>query len=80
VPVTPRAAGVRSYQRTYTIAPRYAAVIYDVFPGGCVSTRFTFERGPHVTLIDEMQQAIQLYSRRELRNGLSKRFGIDLDK
>lgn len=80
VPVAPRAEGVRTFQRTYAIAPRYTATIYDVFPGGCVTTRFAFERGAHVTLIDEMQQAVQLYSRRELRNGLSKKYGIDLDR
>ena len=79
IPIAPRAVGVRSYQRTYSIAPRYAATIYDVFPGGCVTTRFDFERGPHVTLIDEMQQAVQLYSRRDLENGLSKTYGIDLN-
>lgn len=80
VPTTPRADGVRSYQRTYAISPRYAATIYDVFPGGCVMTRFDFERGAHVTLIDEMQQAVQLFSRRELRTGLSKTYGIKLDE
>jgi hypothetical protein len=80
VPIAPRADGVRSYQRTYAIAPRYTATIYDVFPGGCVTTRFAFERGAHITLIDEMQQAVQLYSRRELRTGLAKKYGINLDK
>jgi hypothetical protein len=80
VPIAPRADGVRSYQRTSSISPRYAATIYDVFPGGCIATQFDFERGAHVTLIDEMQQAVQLYSRRELRNGLAKKYGIDLDK
>lgn len=79
-PTEPRAIGVRSYQRTYTIEPRYAATTYDVFPGGCVTTQFNFKRGPHVTLIDEMQQAIGLYSRRELSSGLSKSYGIELDK
>lgn len=78
VPTEPRAIGVRSYQRTYTIEPRYAATTYDVFPGGCVTTQFNFKRGPHVTLIDEMQQAIGLYSRRELSSGLSKTYGIKL--
>ena len=79
VPIAPHADGVRSYQRTSTIAPRYAATLYDVFAGGCVTTTFNFKRGPHVTLIDEMQQAVQLYSRRELRDGLKKKYGIDLD-
>lgn len=80
VPTAPDADGVRSYQRTSTITPRYAATIYDVFPGGCVTTRFDFERGAHVTLVDEMQQAVHLYSRRDLRSGLSKAFGITLDE
>jgi hypothetical protein len=79
VPVAPHDTGVRSYQRTESIAPRYAGWLFDVFPGGCVTYRFDFERGEHIRLLDELEQALNLFSRRELRQALDEKFGITLD-
>jgi hypothetical protein len=78
VPIAPRDEGVRTYQQLESITPRYAGRIVDVFPGGCVTYRFDFERGEHLRLMEELEQAVQLYSRRELRRELDEEFGIKL--
>jgi hypothetical protein len=78
-PVAPRDEGVRTLQRVTSIAPRYAGTLIDVFPGGCVTYEFDFARGPHIVLADEMQAAIDLYPRRQLRQELRADFGITLD-
>ena len=78
-PVAPRAEGVRTYQRVLSIAPTYRARLYDVFPGGCVAYEFDFERGSHIALTDELQQAVALYSRRQLRQELREHLGVRLD-
>jgi hypothetical protein len=79
VPVRPRAEGVRSSQRLTGIAPAYAGERFDVFPGGCVSYRFRFERGPHISLMDELDRAVELYSRRQLRQDLRADLDLELD-
>jgi hypothetical protein len=78
VPVPARAEGVRTYQRLTGIEPDYAGTLFDVFPGGCVSYRFRFERGPHIALMDELQRSVDLYSRRQLRQELRDGPGLDL--
>jgi hypothetical protein len=78
-PIDPSDEGTRSYQLVESIDPRYAGQIIDVFPGGCVVSAYDFERGPHVALITELQQAVELYSRRELRQQLDTDLDITLD-
>jgi hypothetical protein len=78
VPLAPRDAGVRTQQLLDSISPSYQGTIYDVFPGGCITYRFDFERGPHLALMDELQQAVQLYPRRELRQALIDQSGVDI--
>jgi hypothetical protein len=79
-PTTPRADGVRTYRLLRTISPDYAGSLYDVFPGGCVRYRFDFDRGSHIALSADFQDAVGLFSRRELRLQLRKDFGVDLDR
>lgn len=79
-PIAPRDEGVRTYNLVESIDPRYAGRLVDVFPGGCVVSSYDFERGPHVALVTEMQQAVQLFSRRELRLGLEEDLGLTLDR
>jgi hypothetical protein len=79
-PIAPSDEGTRTYQLLESISPRYTGRFIDVFPGGCVTSTYDFERGPHVTLITELQQALRLYSRRELGQGLKARFDITLDR
>lgn len=78
-PGTPRAAGVRSYTVLRSITGRYAGTLYDVFPGGCVSYRFDFDRGPHIALMEQLDGAVGLGPRRELRLALHDQFGVELD-
>lgn len=68
--VTPRDDGVRTYVRVEAVSPRYAGQMLDVFPGGCVTYSFDFERGPHIALTDELRASVDLYPRRELRRAL----------
>ena len=78
-PVTPRDEGVRTYQLAESVSPRFTGRFYDVFADGCVTYEFDFARGPHIALIDELQQAVQLYPRRLLRQELRDELGITLD-
>jgi hypothetical protein len=78
-PVTPRDEGVRTYQLAESVSPRFTGRFYDVFADGCVTYEFDFARGPHIALIDELPQAVQLYPRRLLRQELRDELGIALD-
>jgi hypothetical protein len=78
-PLEPREAGVRTQQRLLSITPSYQGTIFDEFPGGCVTYRFDFERGPHLALMEELRQAVRLFPRRELRQALIERLGVDID-
>lgn len=78
-PAPPRVEGVRSYVRLTSLSPRYAGTLYDVFPGGCVSYRFSFDRGPHIPLMEELDAAVGLTSRRDLRLRLREELDVELD-
>jgi hypothetical protein len=78
-PTVPAAEGVRTYQLVRSISPRYAGRILDVFPGGCVTFDFELLRGPHIALLDELDDAVQLYSRRQLRQELADQLDLTLD-
>ena len=78
-PIEPRDEGVRSYNEVEAIEPRFAGRFLDVFPGGCVVSRYDFERGPHVALTAELRDAVGLVSRRQLRQELRDDLGITLD-
>ena len=78
-PTTPRADGVRTYLEVTSISPRYAATLSDVFPGGCVTYRFDFERGPHIALVDDFENEVGLRSRQELRRALQSTYDVQLD-
>ena len=78
-PQPPRTAGGRTYLRLRSITPRYAGTRLDVFPGGCVTYRFDFVRGPHIALMDELLVAVELVPRRELRLQLRQQLDAELD-
>jgi hypothetical protein len=78
VPTTARAEGVRTSIRLRSISPRYAGTLSDVFPGGCVTYRFDFARGPHIVLMEDLQQIVGLYSRQDLRLQLHRQLGVEL--
>lgn len=78
-PVAPTDEGTRTYQRVDSIDPRYAGAFIELFPGGCIESRYDFERGPHVALISDLQRAIDITSRRQLRQDLEHEIGVQLD-
>jgi len=78
-PAPPRAEGVRTSIRLESVSPRYAGTIFDVFPGGCVTYRFDFARGPHIALMEELGDTVGLFSRRQLRVSLQDQLGVELD-
>lgn len=77
-PFAPRTAGGRSYLQLRSIDPRYAGTMFDVFPGGCVSYQFDFERGPHIALMADLQAAVGFVARRQLGLDLRRRLGVEL--
>ena len=74
-----RAEGVRTFIQLRSITPRYAGRMVDLFPGGCISYRFDFARGPHIALMGELQAAVGLLARRQLRLDLRRQLSIELD-
>ncbi len=78
-PFPPRTAGGRTYLQLRGIDPRYTGTMYDVFPGGCVSYRFDFQRGPHIALMVEFEAAVGFVSRQQLRLDVRRHLGVRLD-
>lgn len=74
-----RAEGVRSYLQLRSVTPRYAGTHFDVFPGGCVTYRFDLPRGPHIPLLEDVDQSTALVSRRDLRIYLHRTLGVELN-
>jgi hypothetical protein len=78
-PSPPRAPGVITYTRLTSIAPRFAGNLYDVFPGGCVSYAFDFTLGSQIALMEQFEQAVDLYPRQQLRLVLKQQLGVELN-
>ena len=78
-PEPPRTAGGRTYLLLDSISPRYAGTLLDVFPGGCVTYRFDFARGPHLVLMEELFATVDLLPRRQLRLELRQNLDLELD-
>jgi hypothetical protein len=78
-PTAPSDAGMRTYQRIDAVDPRYAGSFIDVFPGGCIIANYDFERGPHVVLVTQLQEAVDVVSRRQLRHELLHELDVRLD-
>jgi hypothetical protein len=78
-PIPARTPGGRTSLRVREIDPRYAGTMFDVFPGGCVSYRFDFARGPHIALMADLEASVGLVTRIELRRLLRDQLGVELD-
>lgn len=78
-PSPARAPGVLTYTRLYSISPRFAGRLYDVFPGGCVIYRFDFALGSQIALVEQFKDAVGLYSRQQLRLVLKQKLGVELN-
>ena len=68
-----------TYTRLDSISPRFAGTLYDVFPGGCVSYQFDFGSGSQIALMEQFEQAVDLYPRQQLRLVLKQKLGVELD-
>jgi hypothetical protein len=77
-PSPPRAPGAVTYTRLASITPRFAGILYDVFPGGCVSYSFDFTLGSQISLMEQFEQAVGLYPRQQLRLVLKRKLGVEL--
>lgn len=78
-PSPSRGPGVFTYTRLYSVSPRFAGTLYDVFPGGCVSYRFDFADGSQIALMEQFEQAVGLYPRQQLRLVLKRQLGVELN-
>lgn len=77
-PFPARTPGGRSYLALDSVRPRFTGTMIDVFPGGCVTYRFDFVRGPHIELMAQLQSAVTFVSRVQLRQELRRRLGVEL--
>lgn len=75
---TPRAAGVRTYNRLLSLSPRYSGTLFDVFVGGCITYRFDLPRGPHIPLMEEFEAAVVLYPRQDVVLAVRHRLGVTI--
>jgi hypothetical protein len=69
---------VSTYTKLRTISPQYSGTLTDVFPGGCVTYQFSFQRGPHIGLIEDFETSVGLYPRQELAIKLHRQLGVTL--
>jgi tRNA A-37 threonylcarbamoyl transferase component Bud32 len=65
--------GVRRYQRVERQAPAYAAVRYEVFSGGCLTTRITAPRQHQAEVTAGSAAILGFTSREQLRRALEER-------
>jgi len=68
-------AGVRSYQRVERRSPAYSAVRYDVFPGGCLTTRITAPQANQAEVTASAGGILGFTSRQSLAEALQRRSG-----
>jgi hypothetical protein len=67
--------GVRRYLQIHGLVPELRGASFDVFPGGCVTTRFTVSGQDRAELTGEAPFIVALTTRRELREALEVRSG-----
>lgn len=78
-PIPPRTLGGRTYLQLSSIDPRYAGTMSDIFPGGCVTYQFDFERRLHIELMAQLSSTVGFIPRQQLRLDLQHRLGVRLD-
>jgi hypothetical protein len=63
----------RRYQRTESLTPTFSAVRFDVFPGGCVTTRVRASAGQGFVLATEVPLILGFTTRQALQEELAQR-------
>jgi hypothetical protein len=65
--------GMRRYERTERSAPQFSATRFEVFPGGCLSTRMTALAEQRTALLAEAPRIVGLATRKALQQALADR-------
>jgi hypothetical protein len=65
--------GARRYLRIERLAPQFSATRFDVFPGGCVTTRLTTPAAHRAQLTTEAPSLLGFTTRQALRQTLEQR-------
>lgn len=65
VPTDPDEGGTRRFESPRSLPPYFQGDRFYVFPGGCVTYRFSFTRGGSFVLAQEATQALSFVSRAE---------------
>jgi hypothetical protein len=63
VPTDPDEGGTRRFESPRSLPPYFQGDRFYVFPGGCVTYRFSFSRGGSFVLAQEATQALSFISR-----------------
>jgi hypothetical protein len=73
--------GARRYMRIERLAPQSSATRFDVFAGGCVTTRLTAPAAYRAQLTSEAASLLSFTTRAQLRQALDQRSGgrLELD-
>src|SRR6266487_3725968 len=71
--IPPHQLGVRRYERIDRLAPRFTATGFDVFPGGCVTTRLTTPAASRAEVTSQAPLLLGFTSRAALRQALEVR-------
>lgn len=77
--VAPEEEGAERYQRLTSLSPRFVGATYDVFEGGCVTYRYELVHGPHISLYQELHDAVALFPRQALADDVRNDLGLDFD-
>lgn len=78
VDADPDEAGTKVYQEPTSLPPGFTGVRYLVFPGGCISYRYSFGKDAPATLTLEAQQALSLVPRGPIVDQVRKDFDLTL--
>jgi hypothetical protein len=65
--------GIRRYVRVEAVSPQFLATRFDVFPGGCVTTRFSAPAGRRAELTTEATLLLDFTTRQALQQALDQR-------
>ncbi len=72
IPVPDSAPGIRTYERPLGLAPNFSADRFLRFPGGCITYEFRFSMPAPATAALEVQQALGVRPREDVRRALEK--------
>jgi hypothetical protein len=77
IPVADAPTGVRTFEQPMSLSPQFAADRFLTFDGGCITYAFRFTMDAPATLAFEVQQALDVRPREDVRKALDA-LGIEL--